>query len=171
MSLKEDMSAANSNCVSADEFRRTMRTLAGTVTVISTENDGHLYGFTATAVCSICAEPATLLIAVNRSARTHAHIKKKSGFAVNILSNNQSEVATHFSNKGDDQFVNIDYTFTSQGIPILAGTAAHLDCIVDQIYDVGTHSVFIGRVINTDASSAIPLMYHDAKYCHPVPLA
>lgn len=154
------------DCITADTFRQTMRALAGTVTVISTENDGKLYGFTATAVCSVCAEPATLLIAVNRSARTHAHISKRSGFAVNILAENQNEVAAHFSGKGDDQFAGIDHRVTERGIPVLAGVAAHLDCVVDQVYEVGTHTLFIGRVVDAGASGMLPLMYHDAKYCH-----
>ena len=156
---------ARDDCITADAFRQTMRALAGTVTVISTENDGKLYGFTATAVCSVCAEPATLLIAVNRSARTHAHITKKSGFAVNILGEGQDDVAAHFSGKGDDQFAGVEHRITERGIPVLAGVAAHLDCVVDQVYEVGTHTLFIGRVVDAGASDTRPLMYHDAKYC------
>lgn len=156
---------ATVDCITADAFRQTMRALAGTVTVISTENDGRLYGFTATAVCSVCAEPATLLIAVNRSARTHAHIARKSGFAVNILGEGQDDVAAHFSGKGDDQFAGVAHHITQRGIPVITGVAAHLDCVVDQVYDVGTHTLFIGRVVDADASGVKPLMYHDAKYC------
>lgn len=152
------------DCISADQFRETMRSLAGCVTVISTESDGDLFGFTATAVCSVCAEPATLLIAVNRTARTHAHIARKSAFAVNILAEDQSEIAAHFSRKTDNQFADIEHRITPLGIPVLADVAAHLDCVVDQIYDVGTHSVFIGRVVDSGSSERSPLMYHDAKY-------
>lgn len=148
-----------------EAFIKTMRALAGTVTVISTENEGTLYGFTATAVCSVCAEPPTLLIAVNRSARTHAHITRKSAFAVNILSEHQTDVAAHFSTKSEDQFSSVDYAISDRGIPILKDISAHLDCIVDEVHDVGTHSLFIGRVVETCATGEAPLMYHDAKFC------
>lgn len=152
------------DCISADAFRQVMRALAGTVTVISTGNEGKLYGFTATAVCSVCAEPATLLIAVNRTARTHPHIARKSAFAVNILAEDQGDVAAHFSTKGDSQFDTVEYLITERGIPVLGRVAAHLDCIVDQVHDVGTHTIFIGRVVDASASGAMPLMYHDARY-------
>lgn len=157
-------------CITADEFRQTMRALAGTVTVISTENDGALYGFTATAVCSVCAEPATLLIAVNRTARTHPHIARKSGFAVNILAEDQADVAAHFAGKGDNQFDRIAHRVGSRGIPVIAGVAAHLECVVHQVAEVGTHSLFIGRVMEAGASGARPLMYHDARYSRLIAL-
>lgn len=166
MSIQDKMIAAapQPDCVTADAFRNVMRALAGTVTVISTESEGHLYGFTATAVCSVCAEPATLLIAVNRSARTHPHITRKSAFAVNILAEGQTDLAAAFSTKGDSQFDQVEHLLTPRGIPVLAGAAAHLDCIVDQVLDVGTHTLFIGRVVDAAASGAMPLMYHDARY-------
>lgn len=152
--------------LNADDFRKSMRSLAGTVTVISTEGEGELHGFTATAVCSVCAEPPTLLIAVNRTARTYNHLARKSSFVVNILAEDQSDIAQHFSSKGDDQFDGVDHYTSQNGLPIIKNTAAHFECIVDQVHDVGTHSLFIGQVIDTESSIKRPLAYCDAKYCH-----
>lgn len=150
--------------VDATAFRDVMRQLAGSVTVISTESDGKLHGFTATAVCSVCADPPTILIVVNRSARTHPHIDRKGAFAVNVLAGNQRSVAEHFAGKNEDQFSNVKYEIGKNGVPLLTGAAAHLECEIKGQYDIGTHTVFVGRLVGTGVKPYNPLIYHDAKY-------
>src|SRR5690348_11701302 len=114
--------------INADSFRTTMRQLAGSVAVIATEMDGRLYGFTATAVCSVCADPPTILIAVNKAARTHPQIDQRGMFSVNVLGEDQKEIAEHFAGKGNDQFSCVKHRISKQGIPIVEGTVAHLEC-------------------------------------------
>ncbi len=153
-----------SSAVDANAFRGVMRQLAGCVTVISTEDSGELYGFTATAVCSVCAEPPTILIAVNKTARTHPHIDRKGAYAVNILADGQKHIAEHFAGKSDKQFEDVDYSLGSHGIPLIKNAAAHLECEIQQRIPIGTHTVFVGRVIGTGVEICTPLIYHDAKY-------
>jgi flavin reductase len=149
--------------VDPDTFRRVMRALAGTVTVISTENDG-LHGFTATAVCSVCADPPTVLIAVNRSARTHAHICRKQAFVINVMAHDQQAIAEKFSTKDNDPFSVVPHTLTAQGVPRIEGTSAFLECMVREMNDVGTHTIFIGSIVNAGASGKPPLIYHEGQY-------
>jgi flavin reductase len=148
----------------AQVFKTVMRKLAGTVTVISTSNDAGLHGMTATAMCSVCAEPPTILIVVNRSTRTHPHIDAKKAFAVNILSEEQLDVAELFASKSLDQFASIDFSRMDDGCPVIAEAAAYLHCSVEDQFDVGTHTIFIGRVIGAGATTEPPLVYQDAKY-------
>ena len=53
-----------------------MRRIASSVSVITSFYEGNAHGMTATAVTSVSADPPTLLIVVNRSARSHAFIEK-----------------------------------------------------------------------------------------------
>ena len=149
--------------VDADTFRWVMRSLACTVTVISTENDG-LHGFTATAVCSVCADPPTVLIAVNRSARTHAHIARRQAFVVNVIAQDQQSIAEKFSTKDTDPFSAVPHSLTHDGVPRIDGTSAFLECVVREMSDVGTHTIFIGSIVNAGASGKAPLLYHDGQY-------
>lgn len=155
---------AEESGVDANAFRSVMRQLAGSVTVITTEGDGVLHGFTATAVCSVCADPPTILIVVNKSTRTHPHIDRKGYFAVNVLAQSQKNVAEHFAGKGDDQFSSVSHTTTKNGVPLISGAAAHLECKIVERIAVGTHTIFIGCVVGTGAESCAPLVYHDARY-------
>jgi flavin reductase (DIM6/NTAB) family NADH-FMN oxidoreductase RutF len=127
-----------------DLFRSVMRRLASSVTVITTSHGDHIHGMTATAVCSVCADPPTILIVVNRSARSHPMIDGSGTFVVNILADDQQVIAERFGGKLEDQFVGVDYRVGGSSVPILRGAAAHLECRVMSQNDVGTHTVFVG---------------------------
>ena len=156
--------------VDADAFRSVMRHLAGSVTVITTEGEGALHGFTATAVCSVCASPPTILIVVNQSTRTHPHIDRKGYFAVNVLADVQKDIAEHFAGKGEEQFNSVRHVVTKNGVPLISGAAAHLECRIIERISIGTHTIFVGRVVGTGAESRAPLVYHDARYGQVAPI-
>jgi len=150
--------------VDPEIFRGVMRQLAGGVTVITTVNQDKPHGFTATAFCSVCAEPPTILIVVNRTARTHPHIDACRRFAVNILADNQTDVANRFAAKLENQFDGMSYTTPEDGAPVFNGVSAHLQCIVSSRLDVGTHTIFIGEVVGGGTSESGPLVYHSARF-------
>jgi flavin reductase len=162
--IKPSISPARSAPVDTDTFRRVMRALAGTVTVISTENAGGLHGFTATAVCSVCADPPTILIVVNRSARTHAHISRRQAFVVNVIAEDQRPIAEMFSTKESDPFSAVPHSLTANGVPKIDNTSAFLECEVREMSDVGTHTIFIGSIVNAGVSGKAPLLYYDGQY-------
>src|SRR6185437_6804138 len=95
--------------VDADTFKSIMRQMAGTVTVIATASEDGLHGMTATAACSVCADPPTILIIVNRSTRTHPHIENKQAFTINILNESQKDIAELFASKGTDPFAEVSH--------------------------------------------------------------
>ena len=152
--------------VDAPRFKTVMRKLAGTVAVFATASDEGLHGMTATALCSVSADPPTVLIVVNRSARTHPHIHRKQAFTVNLLADDQLAVAELFAAKSDDPFAKVAHRRMADGCPIIEGAAGYLHCAVEQQHDVGTHTIFIGRLLDADAGSAQPLVYQDGKYGH-----
>ena len=57
--------------VNSDDFREGMRQLAAGVTIVTTSIGDQRIGLTATAVCSLSAEPPMLLACVNREAGAH----------------------------------------------------------------------------------------------------
>ena len=150
-------------------FKAVMRKLAGTVGVFATASDDGLHGLTATAMCSVSADPPTVLIVVNRSSRTHPHIHRKQAFTVNLLADDQLAVAELFAAKNDDPFGKIAHRRMSDGCPVIEGAAGYLHCAVQSQHDVGTHTIFIGRLLDAGAGTAQPLVYQDGKYGHVEP--
>ena len=83
--------------VSLEQFKLGMRLLAGAVNIITSAHGGRRYGMTATAVCSVSADPPTVLVCINRLATTHAVVAKSKVFCVMVLRGDDWELSTTFS--------------------------------------------------------------------------
>ncbi len=155
---------AAETAVSPDAFRRAMRSFSAGVTVITSRHHGHDHGMTATAFASLTADPPSVMIAVNRAARSHPLLAGSGAFGVNILSERQRAVSERFAAAGEDQFAGLTYRHGPMGVPVLDGCVAHAVCRVAERHDFGSHSVFFGQVVECAATPRRPLLYHDGAY-------
>ena len=153
------------DCISNDEFKSVMRRFAACVNVVTSLHDDVMNGMTATAVCSVSADPPSVLVIVNKSNRSHPLIKDSGSFAVNVLSSEQEAVAMHFASRQPEPFTGIEYRVGVTGCPIIIGVDAHLECTVSQSVEFGTHSIFIGHIVSCAVSGNSPLLYHDGRFC------
>jgi flavin reductase len=149
--------------IDEEGFKAAMRCIASTVTVITSRAGAVTNGMTATAVCSVSAEPPCILVVVNQSSRSHALIEQGGAFAVNVLSAEQAALAQHFAAKSDDPLRNVKHRQGVTGMPMIEGCAAQLECVVETQVAAGTHSVFIGRVVAVQETDRLPLIYHGGK--------
>lgn len=87
------------------EFREAMARLASAATIVTTDGVAGRRGMAATAVTSVTDTPPTLLVAVNRSARSYALIRSNGVFAVNVLSARNADFVKDFtSSETSDPF-------------------------------------------------------------------
>ena len=137
------------DAVETDQFRSAMSRLASAVTLVTTDGPAGRRGLAATAVTSITDAPPNLLVCVNKSARSNATIKQNGAFAVNVLSEQQEGLIGAFSGRTDgDPFCEPElWSCLETSAPILVDTIASLDCTLDQIINIGTHSLFVGQVV------------------------
>lgn len=142
-----------------------MRRFATGVSVVTTTHAERIHGFTANAFASVTAEPPTVLICVNRSARAHPLIAASQRFCVNILAAEQQALAEQFAD-GEPQtrFDGVAYRFGPSGSPILAGTLAYIDCTLGDELTSGTHTIFLGNVVEAGEREGDPLGYYDRHY-------
>jgi flavin reductase len=150
--------------IAPDEFKAVMRRFAANVNVITSANGKILNGMTATAVCSVTTEPPSVLVIVNRSNRSHPIIKLSNAFAVNVLSAEQKHLAQHFASRPADPFASVDHFIGKTGCPIIKGADAFLECVVMQETEVGSHTIFVGRVVASQTFNEQPLLYHAGEY-------
>lgn len=150
-----------------DEFKRAMRRLASTVTIISTADvNGNRFGMAATAVNSVSTEPPSLLVCVNHSASIHAPLTGRGTFCVNVLSTEHEDLVSAFSGRlaGAERFTVGDWHDDDRGIPYLEDAQCNFVCDVDTVVPFGTHSVIIGRVQAVRVAEGIaPLIYADGR--------
>jgi flavin reductase (DIM6/NTAB) family NADH-FMN oxidoreductase RutF len=151
--------------VSGDAFKGVMRRFATGVTVVTTRDTNVIHGFTVNAFASVTAEPATVLVCVNRSGRAHAMISRSGAFCVNILALEQQPIAVQFQDgEPHERFKNIVHRSGPSGSPIIDDVLAYVDCQVEEELTAGTHTVFLGRVLEAGERSGAPLGYYDRAY-------
>jgi flavin reductase (DIM6/NTAB) family NADH-FMN oxidoreductase RutF len=149
---------------SSDDFKRAMRHLAGGVTIIATEHQGVRTGLAATSVCSVSADPPTVLICINSTASAHDPIRESGRFSVNLLASDHDRIARGFSGQDgvrrEDRFSLGSWAPLVTGAPVLENALASFDCRVVEVVKMSTHSVFFGAVAgiaSRDVSK--PLIY------------
>ncbi len=146
-------------------FRKAMRHVATGVTVVTSLRDGEPRGITVNALASVSLEPPSLLICINREARSYLFISTSRVFCVNVLAGEQRALAEHFAGKvRDRQFDDVAYRIDATGAPVLDGTIAHFDCELADEYQFGSHSILIGRVLSCAARPGSPLGYFNGGF-------
>ena len=158
-------SIARSSEVIVEEhaFRDVIGRFTSGVTVITTTVGGTRFGATANAVSSLSLDPPMILVCLNRSSDTGSAIRIAGSFCVNILAEEQQDLARLFASKGD-KFANLDCTEGLNGVPVLHDTLAHLECVVSETVHGGTHVVFLARVAAVAGHDGSPLTYYRGRF-------
>src|SRR3546814_11898797 len=104
-----------------EAFKQAMRRLAATVTMVATGQAPHRSGLTATAVCSLTANPPQVIACLNASSSTCAHIRETGVFSVNILPNRHQAISECFSGTGHfvvaQRFKTVYWIHAPPGLP------------------------------------------------------
>jgi flavin reductase (DIM6/NTAB) family NADH-FMN oxidoreductase RutF len=164
MDLPPEDPALPPNLVDSATFRAAMRMVPGAVAVITTSLDGVSVGLTVTAVCSVSADPPQLLACINRSSSGHPAIAAAGRFGVSFLAHHHQRVADVFSSPVDDRFAHAEWVELGSGVPLLRDAVAAFDCVVMQMVQAGTHTIFIGAVVGALVQDVPNLVYKQGAY-------
>lgn len=163
--------------VSRQDFRDAMARLGAAVNIITTDGVAGKGGITATAVCSVTDDPATLLVCLNRTSPRSALFLANGILCVNTLSAGQQAVSNAFSAPSDKldmaaRFAAGHWGSLATGAPVLEGAAASFDCRIAEVMEQGTHSVVFASVqaVRFAPMEAGCLMYYGRGY-HGLPPA
>lgn len=132
----------------ADLFRQAMQRYPAAVTVVTTDGPEGPAGLMATAVCSLSAEPPSILICVNRTATAHDAILRNGIIGVSLVPQEDEAFAATFAKaKGADRFLPATcWTRLQTGAPIYAGATLAFDCTITQVVPAHTHSVIFAEI-------------------------
>lgn len=155
----------------AGRFRSGMSKLGGACTIITSSHEGERAGLTATAVCSVSAEPPRLLVCINRNVRAHQIISEGGVLGVNVLDAHHESLAMRFAGMvqgvvGNDRFLEGDWSHGPSGVPILRDALVSFECRVIEETISGTHSIFLCDVmdVGTSDDSSSALVYFNRNF-------
>lgn len=159
-----DVGAAS---VYPEAFKAGMRRLAGAVCIITSRHVGDPVALVATALCSLSADPPSLVACVNRTANAYPSITSSGGFCVNVLAASQMSIARMVAapELRDKRFTVGSWQELPTGGLALDGALTSFDCAVGQCVDVKTHSILIGLIRHVRLGpEQPPLLYMDGQY-------
>jgi flavin reductase ActVB len=140
---------------------------SGVTIVTTTDTDGTSWGFTASAFCSLSANPPLVLVCLAKSAQCYDAFTRTGGWMIHVIHNAHRELAIRFATRGADKFVGGDFSVET-GLPTLEQSAAIVRCSRYAMYDGGDHSILVGRAEEAMRGDQSPVVYFNRTF-HSVP--
>ncbi|MBC7190314.1 flavin reductase [Candidatus Aerophobetes bacterium] len=139
--------------------------------VVASKDGEKINGQIANTVFQVTSEPPKVAVSINKENLTCSFIEKSGIFSVSILS---EKTPLRFiglfgfkSGREVDKFAQVRYKIGITGAPfVLENSIGYLEAEVTQVFDVGTHKIFVGKVVEAEIlKDEEPLTY---AYYHQV---
>ena len=124
---------------------------------------------TANAFTSVSLDPMLVLVCVDHSTRTHAHLQAKKRFGINVLCEDQRAISEYYArpertHEHAEAETGASFDRTRHGTPVLHGALAYLECRLQSAQEAGDHTIFIGEVEDVVLREGDPLLFFRGKY-------
>ena len=154
----------------SDNFRAAMACFATGVTVVTTTLDQIYFGLTVNAFCSVSLHPPLTLISLDLATQTYPVILRSGIFGVNILSQEQKDLAKRFAHKDRQArtFEDIPLKESKTGVPLFVEALACIECHVFAEDPGGDHALILGKVVSGEwcfeRQAHEPLLYYRSAF-------
>jgi flavin reductase (DIM6/NTAB) family NADH-FMN oxidoreductase RutF/rubredoxin len=133
--------------------------------IVTSGQDGKFNGQIANSMFQVTSNPATVAISINKENYTHELIKLSRKFVVSILS--EATPMTFIglfgfkSGREVNKLQNVKTKTVTTKVPIvLENTVSYIEVEVEKEMDCGTHTIFVGNIVDCDVvSDAEPMTY------------
>lgn len=157
----------SSTAIEPLSFREALGHYASGITVITSNIDDELIGFTCQSFHSVSMNPPLVSFSVMSSSASYPRIRQAGRFAVNILSDEQVRISNQFARRGADKWHEVERHESPLGNPVIAGSLHWLDCEIFAEHVAGDHLIVIGEVKAMslqEATATQPLLYFKGQY-------
>ena len=156
------------NSITASAFTSALSQAANGVSVVTTSDGKQRAGLTVSSMCSVCAEPALVLVCVNPDNEFCVQANANKHFAINILNSEQQNLGMVFAglteDENADRFQTGTWSNLTTGSPILKDALVALDCRLESSTLKGTHNIYFGQVVDVRTTGGEPLLYTDRSF-------
>ena len=131
--------------------RRVMWSMPSGLFVLGSRAGDRLNGMTCNWVTQLASAPKLVGVSVEKEALTHALVHDGQVFAISIIDREDRAIVRKFTKpvEVEDEAMNgFPFVVKTSGAPILAQAVAWLDCRVAQEVDLGSHTLFVGEVVD-----------------------
>ena len=148
---------------------RTLNDVTYGLYLICSRSGGKLNGLIANTVVQVTSRPEKISVCISNENLTHEMILESKAFSITLL---ERDTPMKFiglwgfkSGRDLDKFEGVNYKIGKTGSPIvLDHSIGYMDVEMDQRLDVGTHTIFVGRIVDSErVREGEPLTYHYYK--------
>ncbi len=149
--------------------RRAFRDLSYGLYIVTSRDEGRLNGQVVNTVIQVTSDPPRVAVIISKKNLTHEFISKSKVFGVSVLA--ESAPMSFFgpfgfrSGRDFDKFSKVQFREGVTGCPLLTEhSLSLLEADVFDEIDLGSHTIFIGNVVNSEVlAEGPPLTY---RYYH-----
>ena len=153
--------------MAGQDFRDAMARLPSGVVVVAARSGDAYRGMTVSSLVSISLDPPMVLVAIERESATLTAIKESTAFNASLLTRDQEFIADRLAGRApaiDARWSTLPHRLGANGLPLLEGCAAWLECRLLDVHPAGDHEVCIGAVEAAEAGSGDPLVLWDRAF-------
>ncbi|MEM0331293.1 MAG: flavin reductase family protein [Archaeoglobaceae archaeon] len=139
--------------------------------IVASAKEGKLSAQIANTVFQVTSEPPKIAVCLNKKNTTHEFVKSSRVFSVSVL---EKETPMQFigrfgfrNSRDFNKFEGVNFKIGKTGAPIvLSHAVAFFEGELENECDVGTHTIFVGKVVDAEIISDAPPMTYE--YYHYV---
>jgi flavin reductase (DIM6/NTAB) family NADH-FMN oxidoreductase RutF len=137
----------------------------GVVVVVGHAGNEH-FAMTANAVMSLSLDPLLIAFCPGKRTNFSRHMQQLSGFSINVLREDQQALSTYFAGGWKEPEPPPFRFVPCRSGSRLEGSLVSIDCVPENIIEMGDHWLVIGRVVelHTGISPQRPLLFFGGRY-------
>ena len=134
------------------------------VTIITTSDQNHNpVGLTINSFTSLSLDPPLIMWGISNNTPSIDAFRHRKLFAVNILTNEQSELLKIFATPSKNKFKEVSWKMNDRKLPIIDGCVASFECTTHSIFPGGDHDIYVGKIIEYSYTDKTPLILSRGK--------
>lgn len=146
-------------------FRFSLGQFPTGVCIVTTFVDDELLGMTMSSFNSLSLDPPLVLFSIDKKARGLPSWQAAQGYAIHVLSEDQTNLSNRFARPSPDKWEGIPYKTGVTGAPLLSGASAIFECVPNAQHEAGDHVLFIAQVRKFHShSQRQPLVFCKGSY-------
>ena len=121
--------------------------------LVGSRHDEEWNAMTTSWVTQVSMKPVLIAVGVDKSAVTHRLIDEGRSFTVNLWSSEDTKPFRKFSKPASKDGMRLNgwpIRESPSGAPIFEDAIAWMDCTVRQAIDCGTHTLFLGELVDCE---------------------
>lgn len=138
-----------------EEINRVTWKIPNALALVGSRSGDERNGMTTSWITQLSMEPVLIGIGVDNTAVTHRLITEGGSFTVNLWDSENTRPFVKFSKPALYEDGTLNGRPVRDGVtgaPVFTEAIAYMDCEVRQSHDLGTHTLFIGEIVDVGIS-------------------